>query len=365
MIRFAGTPLACGFFVPKSECSRMSRSLKALSAAAAIVLMTAAGARLTAKSVKGQPEVAEITGQGRPVLWREPVDIATRDLLYGSGGKKHVPRGPFTFDKEDLGGSNPKFDIRAADGAKWKVKLGIEARPETAAARLVWAAGYFVNDDYYVPELRVEGLPRKLHRGGKYVFDGIAYGVRLKRDPEGAKKIGIWKWKDNPLEGSREFNGLRTLMAVINNWDLKDINNAVYQTGGPEGPQLLFLVSDLGATFGTSGFSWTKSGSRGNLKGYRKSKFIRELTPAYVDFNVPARPALDHFPAIPELRARLRLRAIGRQIPRQDARWMGQLLGRLSPRQIRDAFRAAGYDAREVEGFSQVVESRIKALESL
>ena len=50
----------------------------------------------------------------------------------------------------------------------------------------------------------------------------MAHGARLKRDPDDLKKLGIWQWKNNPLQGTREFNGLRTLMAVINNWDLKD-----------------------------------------------------------------------------------------------------------------------------------------------
>src|SRR5262245_10494843 len=97
------------------------------------------------------------------------------------------------------------------------------------------------------------------------------------------------------------------------------------------------MVSDLGASVGTSGLSWNRAGSRGNLKGYRKSKFISEVSDGYVDFYSPSRPALDHFPAIHQLKLRLRMRQIGRHIPRQDARWMGEMLGRLSAQQIRDA----------------------------
>jgi hypothetical protein len=59
------------------------------------------------------------------------------------------------------------------------------------------------------------------------------------------------------------------------------------------------------------------------------------------------------------------LRWIGKQVPRADARWMGDLLARLSPEQIRDAFRAAGYSPEETEGFAQVVERRIKELTAL
>ena len=58
------------------------------------------------------------------LLWREPTDIQSRNLLLGSGGTEHQPEGPFTFVKEDLGGTNPKFVVRDKNGAQWKVKLG-------------------------------------------------------------------------------------------------------------------------------------------------------------------------------------------------------------------------------------------------
>jgi len=153
-------------------------------------------------------------------------------------------------------------------------------------------------------------------------------------------------------------------MAVINNWDLKDENNALVQVRGAQ-PQQLYLVSDLGASFATTGFGWTRRGSKGNLHAYEHSKFLRQVTPEYVSFYVPSRPALDHYPDIPELKMRLSLRWIGREIPRSDARWMGDMLGRLSRQQIRDAFRAAQYPEPDVEGFSRVLEDRIAELRSL
>jgi hypothetical protein len=44
---------------------------------------------------------------------------------------------------------------------------------------------------------------------------------------------------------------------------------------------------------------------------------------------------------------------------------MGSLLSRLSPKQIHDAFRAAGYSQREVDEFSNILESRIAELRDL
>ena len=95
---------------------------------------------------------------GTPVLWRDPG--ADLNLYYGAGGRDREPRGPFTFIKEDERGSSPKYTVRDAAGVKWKIKLGLEARPETAASRLVWAAGYFANEDYLVPSCVSTGFPR-------------------------------------------------------------------------------------------------------------------------------------------------------------------------------------------------------------
>jgi hypothetical protein len=247
---------------------------------------------------------------------------------------------------------------------KWKVKLGVEARPETVASRLVWAAGYFTTEDYFAPELHVAGMPAHLRRGQNLVSaDGIVRNVRLKRADDSEKKIGIWRWKSDPFTGTREWNGLRALMALINNWDLKDTNNAVYRKkdGGP----YIYLVSDLGASFGAEGRNWPPDKAKGNLDAYSRSKFIRQTTAEYVDFTVPAAPAPVVVFDPHSMFHRLGLRWIGEHIPRSDARWLGQLLARLSPDQIRDAFRAGGYTPQEVEAFSRIVEHRIAELNAL
>ena len=104
---------------------------------------------------------------------------------------------------------------------------------------------------------------------------------------------------------------------------------------------------------------------RGGVGAYSRTRFIRKVTPDYVDFNNPTRPALIFIFNPPALISRLRMRWIGRHIPRADARWIGGLLAQLSDDQIRDAFRAAGYGPREVKMLTQTVESRIHELNSL
>jgi hypothetical protein len=307
-------------------------------------------------------KAAEATEKTAPVLWRDPTDIVTRDLFYGPGGKEHEPRGEFTFVKEDLDGTNPKFVIKDADGVHWKVKLGLEARPETVASRIVWAAGFFVNEDYFLPEIQIKGMPERLHRGRELVTaNGSMKNVRLKRESKDEKKAGEWKWKDNPFKDTRELNGLKVMMALVNNWDLKDENNAVYK----EGSDRIYMVSDLGASFGTAGRSWPKDKAKGNLEGYQQSKFIRRESEGAVDFRVPARPAFEYLVNPKEYIRRVSLESIGHKVPRADAKWMGQLLARLSANQILDAFRSAGYTPGEAAAFAAVLQSRITMLTDL
>jgi len=320
---------------------------------------------------KGGPKKlsVEITELKNPRLWQNPGNIRSRNLFYGPGGKQDAPDTAYTFEKEDLDGTSPKFIVRDESGVRWKVKMGVEARPETVASRLVWSVGYYTSEDYLVPEIQVANLPTHLHRGQNFIAPrGTAHNARLKRYLEGETKIGIWKWRQNPFLGTKEFNGLRVMMALINNWDLKDDNNSVYREkgrGSREPGETIFMVSDLGASFGTAGLNWTEKISKGNLRSFSHSKFISKVAPEYVDFSAPARDSIIRIFDFPAYIKRLRLRWIGKRIPLADVRWVDRLLAQLSPDQIRDAFRAAGYTPEQVELFANVVQRRIAELGKL
>jgi len=346
----------------------MNNKLRLVTMLLAIAALTSSAAAAPGKKGKKALKPEEtISGKINTVLWSNPIDIQQRNLFFGPGGKQNTPHTTFTFIKEDLDGTSPKFVVRDQDGVKWKVKLGAEARPETVASRLVWAVGYSANEDYFMPVLHVENLPARLHRGQDLVGPrGTFQNVRLKRYLKEEKKVGDWKWRSNPFSGTRELNGLRVMMALINNWDLKDQNNSVYDDS-PSGPsvggrRLIYMVSDLGASFGSGGRGRTLARSKGNLKAYRRSKFIGKIRPEYVDFNDPVKPPLVFFFNLPEFILKLQMGWVCNHIPRADARWIGHVLAQLSPEQVHDAFRAAGYSSEEVEGFSLVVEARIAQL---
>ncbi len=127
----------------------------------------------------------------------------------------------------------------------------------------------------------------------------------------------------------------------------------------------MYAVSDLGAAFGATGVTFSRSDMKGNLEAYRDSQFLRSTSRDFVNFRVPANPQISGLLSPVNFVARIRMQWIGKRIPREDAHWMGTLLGRLSAAQIRDAFRAAHYTPAEVEGFAQVVERRVLELHAL
>jgi len=307
---------------------------------------------------------ASIPAQSNPVIWVDPGDISSKNLYWGIGGEKHQPTPPFEFVEEDLHGTNPKFDVRDSNDKKWHLKMGAEAQPEVAASRLLWAVGYAANEDYLVKNVHVNRLPAHLHRGNQFIMNGgDITKARLQKRPEHEKKVGEWDWKENPFTGKREFNGLRIMMALIRNWDLKDDNNAILED---DGGQQIYAVSDVGTAFGSPGKRYTSAHSKGNLKEFRRGRLISKRTSDYIDLNFPALPP----PLLQILEPRLyfdqaHIRWTGKHIPIADARWIGSLLARISPDQIRDCFRAAGYSQVEVEGYTEVLLSRIEELKHL
>jgi hypothetical protein len=294
------------------------------------------------------------------VIWHDRGDAAELDLVGGPGGQAHEPGHVLKFIEESETGTSPKFEVEDEHGVRWKVKLGEEARSETAATRLLWAAGYVVDEDYYRPGIRVVGLPR-LARGQEFVTDeGLVTGARLERQGGGGEEAATWSWYDNPFVGTREFNGLKVMMALVNNWDLKDVNNRVFDT--PEGGAQ-YGITDLGATFGRTGNIITRSKSV--AKEYAETKFIARVTATHVDFVMQSRPIFPFVFHLPAYRERTRMQDIVKGIPIADARWIGDRLGRLSAEQIRDAFRASGFSPAEIEVYTQVVVARIRALQDL
>lgn len=264
------------------------------------------------------------------VLW-EPVEIASRDLYLGPGinlqpqfkGLRYIGRQP--------GGNNIKHRVMDGNGVEWIAKAADESQPEVAATRLLWAVGYRTEIDHLAP---------------KFVIDkvGSYRNVRLEARPDKIKRGERWSWTGNPFLKTKEFAGLKIMMALINNWDLKDENTVILK----DGDKNYYVVSDLGASFGKlADKSFSRSGrSVNDPEDYAKSEFIKGVDNGFIAF---------HYKGMAE--------DLMRTITVEDARWMAGLLLQLSDKQIDDAFRAANYKPEEIQIYRNAVRARIKALD--
>ncbi len=302
-------------------------------------------------------------GDKSAVLWRDPGNIRNRDLYYGPGSRDSAPVPPFHFVKEVKDGSAPKFEVTDARGAKWRVKLGEEAQAETVSGRLIWAVGYNAEESYYLNRARIDGMP-PLSRGQKYVQGDSVIGARFEPRGKDVERGANWSWNKNPFKGTRELNGLKTMMVLLNNWDTFKKNNRVLRvkdTGDD-----VYTVTDLGATMGKAGGIGSRS--KNNVSDFSRSRFVSKTKEGNVKFAYDLKPKkLGILSAIwPPYYLRQR-KATNRmnKVPVQDAAWIGSQLAQLSDNQLRDTFRAAGYDKTTTEQYVRTLRGRINELNRL
>lgn len=307
---------------------------------------------------------------GTPVLWRDPGDISTLNLKYGPGSPEMEPQGPFTFVAEDRTGASPKFKVKDARGMTWVVKLGIEAQAETVATRLVWAMGYFAEESYYLDRAEIKNLPR-LTRGQEFVEGGSTVRqVRFEPRRPGVRRGAIWDWLSNPFVGTKELDGLKVLMVLLANYDTRLDNNRVLLKKNPQTDQMeaQYVVTDIGATLGRVGGLGGKR-AKNSLADYSSSKFVLGVNNGMVEFDYDTTPkgggkfASLFNPGYAKRQAN-KEKAM-RNIPVGNVIWMGAQLARLSDDQLREAFRAAGYDSATTEGFVKTLRDRIGQLTRL
>jgi hypothetical protein len=271
-------------------------------------------------------------------LWSEPADIEARDLFHGPGGPDlmPLPNSIFTFIAKDDKGFSPGYDVRDIPGMKWSVKYGPEAQSEVVASRIVWALGYHQPPTYHVANWRLVGAD---------IPPDTAPAARFRPDLPDWRRRGTWSWARNPFVGTQPYRGLIVLMHILSNWDLLDQNTAIYTLDMPvRGPRTLYVVQDLGAALGKTKAP-PASGLRNDIDAFEQQGFIKGVTKeGYV--------RLDD--------TRWRHEKLYEQITPEDVRWTCERLSRLSPRQWRDAFRAARYDPLLAERFIRRLQEKVQ-----
>ena len=289
----------------------------------------------------------------RAFLWQEPIDIESRNLFYGIGGEAGAPNAAeefiFVRRKGSPLDSSEKIIVIDSQQRKWTVKVGAEAQAEVTATRIVWAAGYHVDQDFLLQQAHIKG------RG-----DFAIRNARFERDDDGFKTVSRWHWKANSFVGTRELQGLKVLMALLNNWDLSEANNKVVRRDGDdvEANKHIYYVSDLGASLGNTGSTFNRipiwadtatPDARGDAEAFANHPFIEAVENGRVIFHWRRKFGKDNL----------------EDITVENARWMGNLLARLSEAQIRDAFRAGGFTDAEIAIYVSAIRQRIQQLQKL
>ena len=331
----------------------MSYRSKALKLAAAVLLVLSfitPSLQAQDKSKKKDEQVP----RGTPVLWRAPDDLPVRDLFLGPGGEALRPDlSRITFESDETGGYSVKWNVRDGSGKKWTAKLGREAQAETAAVRIMWAVGYMTEVNYLVPCAHIINAPKPRKEIERCEGEGFR-NVRLKSRPEGEKTVGNWSWKENPFFRTKEFGGLLVMMALLNNWDLKEENNKILYAPAADGGrgELRYAVTDLGASFGkvkvNAPVLWRIMRDRNDPQDYAGDHFLEDVKGGrvYLFYRGKNDELFD-------------------DIGVDEARWIASLLSRLSDRQLADAFRAANYTPEEVRLLAGAVRERINELVSI
>jgi hypothetical protein len=136
------------------------------------------------------------------------------------------------------------------------------------------------------------------------------------------------------------------ILLVFNSWDLKDSNNTMYDV--EEGGRVTrwYAVRDLGAALGETGRLAPK---RNNIDEFERETFITKVDGGFVEFKYSGWQA----------------GLLRRTITIDDVQWAARLLGGLSDRQWRDAFRAGGYPDELSERFIRKLKANISAGQQL
>jgi hypothetical protein len=170
------------------------------------------------------PAAQSATAQGTTVkakksVFAEPGRLTRPGTLSSTrSSTRPNPETTFTFVSKKTVGVSPGYAVTDDNGTEWSVKQGLEARAEVVMSRVLSAVGYHQPPVYYLSTWSING-------GGAAPQQAEA---RFRPKHTVLKDEGAWSWHENPFIGTQPYNGLRVLMMILNESDLKDSNNTLY-----------------------------------------------------------------------------------------------------------------------------------------
>jgi hypothetical protein len=281
-------------------------------------------------------------------VWRA-TNVPSMNMRLGPQGKGAFgPNALVECDyvKRDMSGATPKFTCKLPDGDEVKVKYGRdngEVYAEVAATRLLWALG-FGADHMYPVRVKCKGCPLEdaeaaLSADDTY-FEAAAIERKMPgREIEDSKGPG-WSWAEldnvDPERGGAPLahrDALKLLAVMLQHSDSKREQQRLIcvSPGAPSTrcARSFMLISDLGRTFGKATLSNADKPTSVNLKEWDDVPIWQEPVGCRAHISKSFSGTLDK-PMISE----------------PGRRFLAQLLGRLTDRQLRDLFTVARFPMR-------------------
>jgi hypothetical protein len=287
------------------------------------------------------------------MLWTEPQPAGIYEWTWGPGGREAAPHPPFQFVKEKPNGTNPKVEVRDAEGKHWIVKFGSEVHADTFAPRLLDALGYAAEPTFFLPSGSINDT-HDLKRAKKFISrDGSFTKARFKlhkKASDGDVDNAAWSWVDNPFVGTRELGGLKILIMLASNWDTKDArdgegssNNEIIRSGA------WFAVTDWGASFGKSGGFFKRA--RWDWNGYRSQtpNFVRLAPDGHLAWGFKGKHGPD----------------LTTDVGLEDVRWIVPYLSRITDEDLEAGLTASGASGPVAREYTRSMRERISLLQRI
>jgi hypothetical protein len=155
------------------------------------------------------------------------------------------------------------------------------------------------------------------------------------------------------------------MMVLLNNWDTFKKNNRVLHD--KNSGEARYTVTDLGATLGAAGGFGARR-SKSNVQDFERKQLVSKIDGDKVKYHYDLKPkkfGLVSLAYPPYFFRQRKATNIMRKVPVSDAAWIGSQLSQLSDNQLRDSFRAAGYDRGTTERYVEALRNRINELNRL
>jgi hypothetical protein len=167
--------------------------------------------------------------------------------------------------------------------------------------------------------------------------------LRLEQEVDAIEESGSAPDTQADGIGTRELAGLFTIMVMVNNWDIKTSQHAIYRVSEKgDAQRQWYVVKDLGASLGRT--NWYIPGERDDREAFVEERFIESAEGNRAKF---------HYKGAwlePQLTT---------SVTPGDVVWICQLHSQLTDRQWMDAFQAGGYSPADARRYIQRMQEKI------